>query len=38
MIKKLENPVKFYKHCGFMIKSAPPNEDSGFMQYAMSLD
>lgn len=27
--------VEFYKHCGFIIKSEQPNEDSGAMEYIM---
>jgi putative acetyltransferase len=29
------NAVKFYEHCGFAVKTAQPNEDSGFMEYTM---
>lgn len=29
------NAVKFYNHCGFIIKAEQPNEDSGFMEYTM---
>ncbi|GIM30285.1 acetyltransferase [Clostridium polyendosporum] len=29
------NAVNFYKHCGFVVKTEQPNEDSGFIEYTM---
>lgn len=30
------NAIKFYNHCGFIIRAEQPNSDSGFTEYLMS--